>query len=109
MFRWWSDWSWGLPLLLATVVFHVSMFVLIERALVLRAGWGVHAHPRHYFIVAIALRYAPGAFPHGHCPFCYDNRSYGGRSGAGAARGSARYTAGPVCWLKLSAQLIKPT
>lgn len=50
------------PLLVATVVFHVSMFVLIERALVLRAGWGVHAHPRHYFIVAIALRYAPGAF-----------------------------------------------
>ncbi len=37
MFRWWFDWSWGLPLLVATVVFHVSMFVLIERALVLRA------------------------------------------------------------------------
>ena len=32
-----------------------------------------------------------------------------GRSGAGAARGSARSSAGPVCRLKLSAQLIRPT
>jgi hypothetical protein len=52
---WRSDWSWGLPLLVATVVFHVSMFVLMEKALVLKAGRGGHAHPLSYFIVAIAL------------------------------------------------------
>ena len=65
MFRWWSDWSWGLPLLVATVVFHVSMFVLMERALVPRAGRGVHVHPRRYFIVAIALTALGAATLHG--------------------------------------------
>ena len=65
MFRWWFDWSWGLPLLVATVVFHVSMLVLMERALALRAGRGAHAHPRRNFIVAIALTALGAATLHG--------------------------------------------
>ena len=65
MFRWWSDWSWGLPLLVATVVFHVSIFVLMERALALRAGRGAHEHPLAYFIVAMALTALGAAMLHG--------------------------------------------
>ena len=33
---WSSDWWWGLPLLVLTVVFHVCVFVLIVKALVLK-------------------------------------------------------------------------
>ena len=33
---WSSDWAWGVPLLLLTVVLHVCVFVLIVRALVLK-------------------------------------------------------------------------
>ena len=31
---WGFDWLWGLPIVVITVVFHVCMFVLMERALV---------------------------------------------------------------------------
>ena len=62
---WQSDWSWGLPLLVATVVFHVSMFVMMEKTLVLKAGRGAHAHPLSCFIVAIALVALGAATLHG--------------------------------------------
>ncbi len=62
---WRSDWSWGLPLLVATVVFHVSMFVLMEKALVLKAGREAHARPLSYFIIAIALIALGAATLHG--------------------------------------------
>jgi hypothetical protein len=31
---WANDWLWGLPLLVATVVVHVSMFMIVTRALI---------------------------------------------------------------------------
>jgi hypothetical protein len=53
--NWIADWAWGLPLLIVTVVLHVSVFLLLVRTLVnkTRSGTGKHSHG--YFIVALAL------------------------------------------------------
>lgn len=52
---WSSDWSWGLPLLVFTVVFHVCAFVLMVRAIVLKVRRGENARTLGHFIVAIAV------------------------------------------------------
>jgi hypothetical protein len=52
---WSSDWSWGLPLLVLTVVFHVCVFMLMVKALVLKVRPGRGVHTLSHFIVAIAL------------------------------------------------------
>jgi hypothetical protein len=52
-------------------------------------------------------RYAPCASP--GMRHCDDGAFHSATTGYRDARGSARSSAGPVCWLKLSAQLIKPT
>jgi hypothetical protein len=52
---WSSDWWWGLPLLVLTVVLHVCVFVLIVKALVLKVGPGKGVRTLAHFIVAIAL------------------------------------------------------
>jgi hypothetical protein len=59
---WSFDWSWGLPLLVFTVVIHVCAFVLMVKALVrkVRPGKGVG-----HFIVAIALTALGAAALHG--------------------------------------------
>lgn len=62
---WSSDWLWGLPLLVITVVFHVSMFVLMEKALVLNMGHGEHTRTLSHFIIAIALIALGAATLHG--------------------------------------------
>jgi hypothetical protein len=38
--RWVADWMWGLPLLILTVVFHVSIFVLMGRTMVRKTHEG---------------------------------------------------------------------
>ena len=62
---WGSDWSCGLPLLIVTVVFHVWMFVLIERALavIVRERGGGGGLPR--FTAAIAVTALAAAMLHG--------------------------------------------
>ena len=55
MYYWSSDWWWGLPLLVLTVVFHVCVFVLIVKALVLKVRPGKGVRTLAHFIVAIAL------------------------------------------------------
>ena len=62
---WSSDWSLGLPLLVLTTVFHVCMFVLMEKALVRIGRSGMRAHARAKFIVAIALTALGAAALHG--------------------------------------------
>jgi len=52
---WSSDWAWGLPLLMLTVVFHVVVFALIVRALVPKAHLERSARGLGHFMVAIAL------------------------------------------------------
>lgn len=53
---WIADWSWGLPLLILTVVLHVSVFVLMVKTLVRKTRGGeTRSHRRHRFILGIAL------------------------------------------------------
>jgi hypothetical protein len=61
---WSRDWSWGLPLLVVTVVYHVSMFVLMEKALVLKLG-RAGGRTMGHLIVAIALIALGAATLHG--------------------------------------------
>lgn len=62
---WSSDWLWGLPLLVITVVFHVSMFVVIEKALARNISRGQHTRTRSRFIFSIALIALCAATLHG--------------------------------------------
>ena len=62
---WSSDWAWGLPLLVLTVVFHVCVFVLIVKALVRRVHSERSARGLAHFIVAIALTALGAAALHG--------------------------------------------
>ncbi|WP_294533271.1 hypothetical protein [uncultured Rhodoblastus sp.] len=58
---WVADWFWGLPLLILTVVFHVSIFVLMGRTMVRKArvskARDLETRPqrRRRFILGIAL------------------------------------------------------
>ncbi|MGO9390283.1 hypothetical protein [Rhodoblastus sp.] len=52
--RWVADWIWGLPLLILTVVFHVSVFVMMVRTL-RKAHAGKTNHRRRHFIANIAV------------------------------------------------------
>ena len=52
---WKFDWFWGLPLLVITVVFHVVMFVLMEKTLVIKVGREEDTRTLSHFIVAMAL------------------------------------------------------
>ncbi len=52
---WSSDWAWGVPLLMVTVVFHVCVFVLMVKALVLKVHSGRSARNLAHFFLAIAL------------------------------------------------------
>ena len=52
---WSSDWAWGLPLLMLTVVFHVCVFALIVKALVPKVHLDKSARSLGHFMVAIAL------------------------------------------------------
>ena len=51
---WELDWLWGLPLLVATVVFHVSAFLAMERALIFRVHHRGKRFPLAHFIGPIA-------------------------------------------------------
>jgi hypothetical protein len=62
---WSSDWAWGVPLLMLTVVFHVCVFVLIVRALVLKVHSGKNARNLARFFAAIALIALCAAALHG--------------------------------------------
>jgi hypothetical protein len=54
--RWVADWMWGLPLLILTVVLHVSVFVLMVRTLVRKTHSGqTRLHRRRRFILGIAM------------------------------------------------------
>jgi hypothetical protein len=55
---WKFDWFWGLPLLVITVVFHVVMFVLMEKTLVIKVGREEDTRTLSHFIVAMALNRA---------------------------------------------------
>ena len=50
---WVPDWSWGLPLLVLTVVAHVSAIVLTAK--LLGKYWGSEGHTASRFIVFVAL------------------------------------------------------
>jgi hypothetical protein len=52
---WIADWAWGLPLLILTVVLHITVFLTMVRALVHRTRSGRGKHSRGYFIVVMAL------------------------------------------------------
>jgi len=62
---WSFDWSWGLPLLVLTVIFHVCTFVLMVKALVLKVPPGKGVRTLGHFIVAIALTALGAALLHG--------------------------------------------
>ena len=62
---WSSDWAWGVPLLMLTVVFHVCVFVLIVKALVLKVHSERNARNLAHFFVAIALTALCAAALHG--------------------------------------------
>ena len=62
---WGFDWLWGLPIVVITVVFHVCMFVLMERALVRKVSQGAQACSAGYRIVAIAAIALGAAALHG--------------------------------------------
>ncbi len=62
---WSSDWAWGMPLLVLTVVFHVCVFVLIVKALVRRVHSERSARNLARFFVAIALTALCAAALHG--------------------------------------------
>ena len=51
---WSSDWAWGVPLLMLTVVFHVCVFVLIVKTIVLKVHSERSARNLAHFFVAIA-------------------------------------------------------
>ncbi len=55
--RWVADWIWGLPLLIVTVVFHVSAFVLMVWMLLreVNARAGKTNHRRRHFIANMAV------------------------------------------------------
>jgi hypothetical protein len=60
---WASDWQFGLPLAVATIVFHVAAFLLITRALVPEV---VSLRNGHYrFIGAVGLLAVAAALLHG--------------------------------------------
>jgi len=62
---WKFDWFWGLPLLVITVVFHVVMFVLMEKTLVIKVGREEDTRTLSHFIVAMALISLGAATLHG--------------------------------------------
>ena len=62
---WKFDWFWGLPLLVITVVFHVVMFVLMEKTLVIKVGREEDTRTLSHFIVAMALIALGAATLHG--------------------------------------------
>ncbi|MGA9824051.1 MAG: hypothetical protein WBQ53_04275 [Methylocystis sp.] len=62
---WSSDWVWGMPLLMLTVVFHVCAFVLIVKALMHRVHSERNARNLAHFFVAIALTALSAAALHG--------------------------------------------
>ena len=62
---WSSDWAWGVPLLMLTVVFHVCVFVLIVKALVLKVHSERNARNLAHFFAAIALTALCAAALHG--------------------------------------------
>ncbi len=62
---WTSDWSWGVPLLVMTVVFHVCMFVLMEKALPIRSATGDRLRWLGRFIAPVALIGLGAAMLHG--------------------------------------------
>jgi hypothetical protein len=62
---WSSDWLWGLPLLVITVVFHVSIFVMMEKALSRSISHGQHTRSLRRFIISIALIALGAATLHG--------------------------------------------
>ena len=62
---WKFDWFWGLPLLVITVVFHVVMFVFMEKMLVIKVGRGEDTRTLSHFIVAMALIALGAATLHG--------------------------------------------
>jgi hypothetical protein len=62
---WKFEWFWGLPLLVITVVFHVVMFVLMEKTLVIKVGREEDARTLSHFIVAMALIALGAATLHG--------------------------------------------
>jgi hypothetical protein len=62
---WSSDWAWGMPLLMLTVVFHVCAFVLIVKALMHRVHSERSARNLAHFFVAIALTALCAAALHG--------------------------------------------
>jgi len=51
---WVLDWSWGLPLLVLTIVAHVSAIVLAAKMLGLTGGPGARGASRFVILVAIA-------------------------------------------------------
>ncbi len=62
---WGYNWSWGLPLLVLTVVFHVSMFVLMEKALLSPTNGVRRLRRLARFIIPIALVELGAATLHG--------------------------------------------
>ena len=60
---WTSDWEYGLPLVVATIVFHVAAFMLITRALVPEVASFRNGHYR--FIGAVGLLAIAAATLHG--------------------------------------------
>ncbi|MGD9545470.1 MAG: hypothetical protein AB7F41_13235 [Methylocystis sp.] len=62
---WSSDWLWGLPLLVITVVFHVSMFVVLERALAHGISHGQRSRTLSRFIISVAVIALGAATLHG--------------------------------------------
>ena len=62
---WSSDWAWGMPLLVVTVVFHVCAFVLIVKTLMLKVRSDRNARNLAHFFVVIALTALGAAALHG--------------------------------------------
>jgi hypothetical protein len=62
---WSSDWAWGVPLLMLTVVFHVCVFVLIVKTIVLKAHSERGARNLALFFVSIASTALAAAALHG--------------------------------------------
>jgi len=60
---WTSDWEYGLPLVVGTIVFHVAAFMLITRALVPEVVSHRNGHFR--FIGAVGLLAIAAAMLHG--------------------------------------------
>jgi hypothetical protein len=62
---WSSDWVWGLPLLVLTVVVHVCAFMLISTALVLEVPSERSRRTPSRFVVTVALTALSAAILHG--------------------------------------------